>query len=562
MDCDEATTHRRPYFFFWRREWRLHGCRSLHVDTKRLDNNQKAQLAAALVSSTVADVHGADGDRGFFSSVGRSLAGLPNVTLRNVPMTAMLAAALMLNNIDYSRPPDVANNNRVSRIESTMGACPQSAYVLIDADDLLDGSTANAMFGCYRRRGAFVALPSRRPLVEGPSAWLNNVLLPLMRSRHNMSLDVISSHALRELSFCDCPLPSCCAGDGAPLLFFVRDDSLLSIDDGVVALPHSKSKHRPSRSNRTSSSSSQGNGARRQAEREPPVGVVMAADKKYVQGNPITFELIGLQTLRVPVSLVTDDPQRVRQMASAALTRSSSKAVKVGGGVSMSSLLEVHALHLPPSSLPSFASSSEYGFRLHKLPALLQSRFDLSIYLDVDVSLCSTSILAELVRLADVDARHAEVFVVREGRRSDGVEYIHGGVMLFRSTPLARSLLRTWLRKYLVTYRKSLDAKGVPRGSVYEQPDLTATMVAASRVLPGSVHFLPTELLARVHTGQVALYKRRVASGLPAAPLAHINGLKAAERELWRLLIGSGSNGTCGGGGTSAMGKRRRRSTL
>ena len=561
MDCDEATTHRRPYFFFWRREWRLHGCRSLHVDTKRLDNNQKAQLAAALVSSTVADVHGADGDRGFFSSVGRSLAGLPNVTLRNVPMTAMLAAALMLNNIDYSRPPDVANNNRVSRIESTMGACPQSAYVLIDADDLLDGSTANAMFGCYRRRGAFVALPSRRPLVEGPSAWLNNVLLPLMRSRHNMSLDVLSSHALRELSFCDCPLPSCCAGDGAPLLFFVRDDSLLSIDDGVVALPHSKSKHRLSRSNRTSSSSSQGNGARRQAEREP-VGVVMAADKKYVQGNPITFELIGLQTLRVPVSLVTDDPQRVRQMASAALTRSSSKAVKAGGGVSMSSLLEVHALHLPPSSLPSFASSSEYGFRLHKLPALLQSRFDLSIYLDVDVSLCSTSILAELVRLADVDARHAEVFVVREGRRSDGVEYIHGGVMLFRSTPLARSLLRTWLRKYLVTYRKSLDAKGVPRGSVYEQPDLTATMVAASRVLPGSVHFLPTELLARVHTGQVALYKRRVASGLPAAPLAHINGLKAAERELWRLLIGSGSNGTCGGGGTSAMGKRRRRSTL
>ena len=96
----------------------------------------------------------------------------------------------------------------------------------------------------------------------------------------------------------------------------------------------------------------------------------------------------------------------------------------------------------------------------------------------------------------------------------------------------------------------------MPRGSVYEQPDLTATMVAASRVLPGSVHFLPTELLARVHTGQVALYKRRVASGLPAAPLAHINGLKAAERELWRLLIGSGSNGTCGGGGTSAMWKR------
>ena len=102
----------------------------------------------------------------------------------------------------------------------------------------------------------------------------------------------------------------------------------------------------------------------------------------------------------------------------------------------------------------------------------------------------------------------------------------------------------------------------MPRGSVYEQPDLTATMVAASRVLPGSVHFLPTELLARVHTGQVALYKRRVASGLPAAPLAHINGLKAAERELWRLLIGSGSNGTCGGGGTSAMRSGRREQAL
>ena len=52
------------------------------------------------------------------------------------------------------------------------------------------------------------------------------------------------------------------------------------------------------------------------------------------------------------------------------------------------------------------------------------------------------------------------------------------------------------------------------------------------------------------------------ASGLPAAPLAHINGLKAAERELWRLLIGSGSNGTCGGGGTSAMRSGRREQAL
>ena len=95
--------------------------------------------------------------------------------------------------------------------------------------------------------------------------------------------------------------------------------------------------------------------------------------------------------------------------------------------------------------------------------------------------------------------------------------------------------------------------EGLPRGSVYEQPPHHDDGRREPR-LPGRAHFKPICSHACTH-GAFALYKRRVAIGLPAAPLAQcINGLKAAERELWRLLIGSGSNGTCGGGGTSAMG--------
>ena len=64
-------------------------------------------------------------------------------------------------------------------------------------------------------------------------------------------------------------------------------------------------------------------------------------------------------------------------------------------------------------------------------------------------------------------------------------------------------------------------------GSVYEQPALTETADAFVRVLgPGCVHWLPTGILARPNTGQLGLYRARVASGHPAAPLVHINPLK------------------------------------
>ena len=40
------------------------------------------------------------------------------------------------------------------------------------------------------------------------------------------------------------------------------------------------------------------------------------------------------------------------------------------------------------------------------------------------------------------------------------------------------------------------------------------------------MHWFPTGLLARPNTGQVGLYRARVQTGHPAAPLVHINPLK------------------------------------
>ena len=64
-----------------------------------------------------------------------------------------------------------------------------------------------------------------------------------------------------------------------------------------------------------------------------------------------------------------------------------------------------------------------------------------------DLGRCSPTILRELTSVADAHP-HADVFLVKEGRRAfDDVNYVHGGVLMFRATPLAHAFLRTWLRR-------------------------------------------------------------------------------------------------------------------
>lgn len=171
----------------------------------------------------------------------------------------------------------------------------------------------------------------------------------------------------------------------------------------------------------------------------------------------------------------------------------------------------------------------------------------LTIFLDADVFPCSPSIMDELLAVAAANPE-ADLLLIREGRRAyDNINYVHGGVLLFRSTPLAHAFVRTWLRRYLVDYKAMYEAglddlERMSRkdrnayvktkrwrsfGSVYEQPALTETTDGFLASLgSNAIHWLPTGILARPNTGQLGLYRARVATGHPAAPLVHINPLK------------------------------------
>ena len=518
--CRQRTALRRSAWPPWRRSWQLDRCTSLEVELTSLTADEKRQLAVLLPTSSVRRVSGAAGDGVFRAAVARGLASLPEgAPLHQVPVTAMLSAILLLGGVDYSREgsffgdsQDSLSNNRVAHIRPS-GACEPTPYALVDAALFKAGAAraTDALLSCAPRRGIFVGL-SQMPPVRGLNPWLNARLLPRMRMQHNMSFDVVSTAALRRASTCDCPMPNCCSGDGGELLFFVHDEPLLVADSrDTMIRPHTHSEH----------------------------GVVMAADMRYIMGNPHTFALLAAQRYLPPVSLVTANASTARRAVHQALSAASTRR----DARETAALFDVHKLQLPPGPLRSLVEApGEYGFRLHKLPALLQAPFNLSIYLDIDVSLCATSFLADLTQLAH-ERTAAELFVLREGRRADGLDYVHGGVLAYRSTPLARSFLRTWLRLYLVTYKQSLDSSGRPRTSIYEQPALTKVVEAAQELFPESIHFLPTPLLARMHTGQVPLYLQRVASGHPGAALAHINRMKQAEKALWKQLVG---NSTCG----------------
>lgn len=227
----------------------------------------------------------------------------------------------------------------------------------------------------------------------------------------------------------------------------------------------------------------------------------------------------------------------------------------------------VTPLNLPSGSLPCFDYARdrrpEYGFRLHKVPALLRSPFtELTVFLDADVLVCSPPAFAGLAEVSRAWP-DADLLLMREGARAhDHINYVHGGLLAYKSTPLARAFLRTWLRRYLVEYKRvyELPVKRDKRGrffppSAFEQPALTETTASFEEVI-GGVHYLPSALLARLVTGQLGVYRDRTHRGMPAAGFLHINPLKREEwAELEWAVTGGGAGANASGDGPSLHGQ-------
>ena len=243
-----------------------------------------------------------------------------------------------------------------------------------------------------------------------------------------MAFDPISTSRLKHASFC-CKYNEkkkrmvccnrCCVNDGtssgATILFFVADSALLSLDRGPPLGPRCPP------------------GQRSVVYRD--VGILMCADTAYL---PVAREALGVLRRHTSLPAIVVGPDATQ-------TRSPPY------GLTWPPRVSVETLRLPANSVPKFdyiKGRSEYGFRLHKLPMLLVTPFHhLTIFLDSDVFPCSPTIMDEIVEVART-APQADVFLMREGVRAfDQVNYVHGGIMAFRGTPLGRAFMRTWLRR-------------------------------------------------------------------------------------------------------------------
>ena len=212
----------------WSRSWQLDGCDSLDLRRATLDPAAVAALALALPASAVASLNL---DAGLApqlrADLARQLAGrsagstqVPS-SLNQVPLSSMLSAMMLVDDVDYSRylyrdgrlpRGRGAQRYGVSRIEAS--GCARDPYLLIDERELSSSaSMVDAALACEPRRGAVVSL-SVAPRATGRRDWLNSVLLPRML-RHNLSFDAISSAKLQRVSKCDSVYH--CSGDGAPL---------------------------------------------------------------------------------------------------------------------------------------------------------------------------------------------------------------------------------------------------------------------------------------------------------------------------------------------------------
>ena len=471
----------------------------------------------------------------------------------------LLSMQLEALEVDYSNASNLTAHATFSRQHRGIyvgelhprAGCPPHRYLFVDADwlvgcqDASKSASIERAFGCATRRGLIVAL-RKAPSAAGHHAMLNAELVPQL-GRWGMAFDPISTSRLKGARFC-CSYSrekkrticcnKCCVNDGtssgASLLFFVSDSALLSLDSAPSLGPRCPPG--------------------RQSDIYRDVGILMAADSRYL---PVARTVLRVLRNHSELPAIVVGPDRGRAPSY---------------GLDWPRRVSVGPLTLPPKALPKFdyvAGRSEYGFRMHKLPMLLVSPFrHLTIFLDSDVYPCSPTIMDEIVEVAD-NAPQADVFLMREGVRAfDGKNYVHGGILAFRGTPLARAFVRTWLRRCaapsrlsprhctsrqaappspadLVEYKTLYETS--PRkknshgwSSAFEQPALTETSESFLDCLgPNSVHWLPTELLARPNTGQLGLYRARVRAGQPAAPLVHINPLKDWEH-VQELVIAPG----------------------
>ena len=189
---------------------------------------------------------------------------------------------------------------------------------------------------------------------------------------------------------------------------------------------------------------------------------------------------------------------------------------------------------LPPSSLDAETPATIYATSITHTHAVAPTTLIAATTTNLPAPRRPGTVFSEILSAAAANP-HADLLLISEGLRHDGITYVHGGLLVVRQTPLARAFVRTWLRRYLVEYKAAVEVweRWAP---VYEQPALTEVTEATIAALdPAAVHFLPAALLARPHTGQLALFRRRVQLGEPAAPLVHINPLK--DRQIARQLV-------------------------
>lgn len=317
--------------------------------------------------------------------------------------------------------------------------------------------------------------------VRIPSEVLERDVLPSLLSCCSMSFDAVSSFRLRRSVMRlldDTPI-----GHDWHTYFFVRDECILSISE-----------------------------TKRKSKANSDFGIMMCSNLRFLGTAKTAIDVISNEgdyeiDVILPDEVVDSVPQNYFE----------------GSSVS------TNTVHVPGCILQGL--TSEYGFRMHKLPMLLQGQHDNNLYLDSDVYTCGPNAIRKL-RTEMNEKKNASVFCMREGVRAvDRINYVHGGVLGWRAhSSLALAFMKTWLRLYIVHYQHS-SRRG--KGSIYEQPSLTLTADNTQSVVgKESVHFWDSDMLLRSHLhGGLQKYRNNLGEKGYAADLVHINPLKQ-----WNLV--------------------------
>lgn len=311
---------------------------------------------------------------------------------------------------------------------------------------------------------------------------LDTEILPRLISCCSLSFDAISSYRLHRTI---ARIHSVKNMDDVYLYFFVRDECIISL---------TKSKMRTTRNS--------------------DFGIMMCSNSRFLGTAKSAIDVVRKEAEYEIDMILPDDILN-----------------RVPTNYFGSSLILTKTVDVPNCILPSL--ESEYGFRMHKLPMLLQGQHENNLYLDSDVYVCGSRTIENL-RQEMNDRKNATVFCIQEGIRAvDKVNYVHGGILGWRlQSPLALAFLKTWLRLYLVHYQHhQITRRG--RGSIYEQPSLTLTAKYTQSVVGAeTIHFWDSSMLLRSHLqGGLSRYRQNLKEKGYAANLVHVNPLKQ-----WNLV--------------------------